>query len=340
MSKQYNEENIIVKLLRYGVYAIAFIPIIIFSEFLSPFHFGKVVVFRAFVEIMLVLYLVLIISPGGKRYLPPRSKILWAFIAFAVIFGITGFTGIDPYQSFWGTLERMGGWFTFVHYLAFFTIAISILQKKEEWVRLLQITIFVGLLSSIYGLLQKTGADWIIGSGGRSKIFGTIGNPALFAGYILINTFLALTMFFREETSMNGKRFFFAVFLINFLAIMLTGIRGSVVGLVVGLLVFGFMHRSKEVKKYTLVFLLLIVMTATSLALLRDTSFVRNNGYLARYSDFSPKTYTVQTRIWAWTAGMQGWDDNIKTMTLGYGPENFNYPFSANFNPKFYNGPA
>ncbi len=341
MSKNYNtEESIVVRLLRYGVYAMAFIPLVIFSEFLSPFHFGKVIVFRSFVEIMLVLYLVLILSPGGKRYLPPKSKILWAFILFAIAFGITSYTGINPYRSFWGTLERMGGWFTFVHYLAFFTIAISILRKKEEWIRLLQISIFVSLLSAFYGFLQKTGADWIIGGGGRQKIFGTIGNPALFAGYILINTFLALMMFFRDETTAVGRRFFFSVFLLNSLAVLLSGVRGSVAGLVIGLLVFGFMHKSREIKKYTLIFLLLVAISATTLSLLHDTEFVKRNAYLDRYSDFSPKTYTVQTRIWAWTAGIQGWNDSAKTILLGYGSENFNYPFSFNFNPKFYQGPG
>ncbi len=37
---------------------------------------------------------------------------------------------------------------------------------------------------------------------------------------------------------------------------------------------------------------------------------------------------------------MKAWDDSAKTIFLGWGPENFNIPFSKNFNPKFFQGPG
>ncbi len=336
-----DKDHILAKILRFGVYAIAFIPLVIFSEFLSPFHFGKVIVFRSLVEIMLVLYFILLLAPGGrKRYLPSKSPILWAFAILTVVFGITSLTGVEPYQSFWGTLERMGGWFTFTHYLGFFIILVSVFKDRREWIRLLQVALFVSLLSAFYGYLQKTDVDWIIGSGNRAKIFGTIGNAALFAGYMIVSAFLALTMFFSREATQNTKRFYFAVFLINSFAIFLTGIRGSVLGWVIGVLVLGFLSSSKQIKKFTLIFLIFVIASIGTLYALRDTDFVRNNQYLARYSDISPKTYTIQTRTWAWGAGIDGWDDSAKTMLVGYGPENFNYPFSFHFNPQFYAGPG
>ena len=43
-----NEESNLVKFLRFGIYLTAFVPLIIFKDFISPFHFGKVVVFREF----------------------------------------------------------------------------------------------------------------------------------------------------------------------------------------------------------------------------------------------------------------------------------------------------
>src|SRR3990167_3676007 len=98
------------EILRWGVYLVACVPLIIFKDFLSPFHFGKVVVFRSLIEILAIVYLLLILE--DRRFLPQRNALLWAITVFVALYGITSATGINPYQSIMGTLERMGGWFT------------------------------------------------------------------------------------------------------------------------------------------------------------------------------------------------------------------------------------
>ena len=45
------QESILAKILKYFVYATAFVPLIIFNEYISPFHFGKVVVFRSIIVV-------------------------------------------------------------------------------------------------------------------------------------------------------------------------------------------------------------------------------------------------------------------------------------------------
>lgn len=327
-------ENII----KYGIYLSALIPLVIFSEFISPFHFGKVLVFRSLVEILAVFYVVLLIQKG-KVYLPPRTPLFWAVTLFFLAFGLTTFTSVNIYQSFFGTLERMGGWFSFLHFWLFFVIASAVLRKREDWLTFIKVSLAVSLLSAFYGFLQKTDLKWIIGSGGRAKIFGTIGNPALFAGYIVINAFLALMLYFKPGNSENEKKFFAAAFLIDAFAVLLTGVRGSVLGVIIGILIFGFLYSinfgSQKIKRYTTYFLMLVVVVVGILYFLRNTDFVKNNQYLSRYSDISPKARTVQTRMWAWQAGFDGWNDSFKYMVLGWGPEMFNVPFSKHFNPNF-----
>src|SRR3989344_4346970 len=95
------------EVLKYLLYITAFVPLIIFSQYISPFHFGKVVVFRSLVEIMAVLFLLLIWQYPGYR--PRFTRLTWAFFAFALAFSITTITSVQPYDSFWGSLERMGG---------------------------------------------------------------------------------------------------------------------------------------------------------------------------------------------------------------------------------------
>ncbi len=328
------------KILKYFVYISAFMPLIIFSEFMSPFHFGKVTIFRVAVEVMAVIYVMLVLK--DRSFLPKLNNLFWTVTLFMLTFGLATLTSVIPYQSFWGTLERMGGLFSFIHFWAFFVISAAVMREKENWITFVKLSIFTSLLSSLYGFLQKTDLEWVIGSGGRSKIFGTIGNPALFAGYIIVNLFLALMMAFRKQTTRVWRNVSIWIVILNALAVYLTGVRGSALAVVISLPLFGFLYAinfgSAKVRKATISFLVLIFMITAGLFMLRDTDFVKTNQYLSRYSDISPTTFTVKTRFWAWRAGFQGLADSFKYVIVGYGPENFNVPFSKHFYPKFFRG--
>src|SRR5436190_22767029 len=126
-----NQRPLLAGAVRYMVYAAALMPLIIFSQYISPFHFGKVIVFRSLVEVMLAFYIPLILL--HSEYRPRLNKIFWAFFAFTVAYTITTFTSVNVFQSFWGTLERMGGAYSFWHYLVFYIIAVSVLRTAAEW---------------------------------------------------------------------------------------------------------------------------------------------------------------------------------------------------------------
>lgn len=327
-------------ILRYLLYATAFVPLIIFSQFISPFHFGKVIVFRSLIEIMAVFYFVLILK--DRNYLPPCHPLLIIFALFALLFGISSLTSVNPYLSFWGSLERMGGLWTFLHYLVYFVILISVFRTKEEWFHLLKIMVLVGILSAFYGFGQKTNIKFFIGSGERARIFGTLGNAALFAGYQIVNLFLALILALSSSVSLKQKPFFWLAAPINLIAILMTAVRGSILGVGVGFLIFAFLyflHSKSRAAKRALIGIVaaLVLFVAFSFAF-KNSQFVKNSGYLSRVTEFSLRAYTVQTRFWAWRAGFEGWKETPKTVLLGWGPENFNVPFSKHFNPKFFRG--
>ena len=186
--------NRLAVLLRYCIYGLAFVPLIIFSQYISPFHFGKIIVFRSVIEIMATLYLILIW--GDRSYRPRPDRIFWAFFGFAGAFTLATIFSINWYQSLWGSLERMGGVFSFWHYFIFYIILGSVLRTRQNWLTFLKITIIVGVLSALYGFGQRTNIGFFIGGGGRERIFGTIGNAALFAGYQILNVFLGLILAF------------------------------------------------------------------------------------------------------------------------------------------------
>lgn len=332
--------NKLVTVLRWGLYLCALVPLVIFKDYLSPFHFGKVVMFRALVEIMLVFYVALILT--DRRFLPKPSPLFWALTAFTAAFGITSLTGVNVYQSIMGTLERMGGWFTFLHFWVLYVIAISVLKTKEDWIRLIQVSVVASLLSSCYGFLQKTNWDLIVGSGNRARIFGTLGNTALFAGYILIHVYLALFLALRSDK--DSRYIWYGIFGVNVLAVFMTAVRGSVAGLLLSLALFALFYTmagtSRKIKTTFIGVAVVLILFELILISAHNSNFVKSSGYLTRLSDISLKTRLINTRFWAWGAGIDGWNDSFKTVVFGWGPENFNVPFSVHFNPKFFQGPS
>jgi len=290
---------------------------------------------------MLLLYLLLVWRE--RSYLPRRDKFFRAFLAFALAYTIATFASVNVYQSFWGTLERMGGAYSFWHYFIFYIILTSVLRTKEEWMTFLKITVGVGVLSAFYGFFQRTDIAWFIGSGGRSRIFGTIGNPALFAGYQILNVFLALVLGFGATKKIERNLLFVFAGIMS-LAVFMTAVRGSLLGLSIGLLVFAGLYftqtHSKQARKVFIGLASIAIVFIGFAFTFKNTSFVQDSSYLRRVTDFSLSNYTVQTRFWAWQAGLKGWSEGPKTILVGWGPENFNVPFSKYFNPKFFNGPG
>jgi tetratricopeptide (TPR) repeat protein/O-antigen ligase len=276
--------------------------------------------------------------------MPKFTKVTWAFLFFVGAFSLATLTSVIPYMSFWGSLERMGGVFTFWHYFIYFLMLTSVLKKREDWMQLFNIMIFVGILSAFYGYMQRTNIEWFVGSGGRSRIFGTIGNPALFAGYQILILFLSLTLLFKQGISSGYKSYYATGALLTLIAAFMTAVRGSIVGIAVGLLAFALIYfaafNSRGARKAFLGLVTILVVFIVSALMFKNSSFVQSSGYLKRITDFSPTNYTVSTRFWAWNAGFQGWKETPKTILLGWGPENFNVPFSKHFNPKFFRGPG
>jgi len=383
--------------LRTLVYASALIPLVIFAQYVSPFHFGKVIVLRIVVEAMVVLYVLL--AWRHPEYRPKGHPVTWAFFALTCAFTLTTVTSVSPLQSFWGTLERMGGLFTFWHYFAFYLIAVSVLRTKEHWRTLLDLMVAVGLVSALYGFLQKTEISFILGSGNRTRPFGTIGNPALFAGYQILVAYLAATLLTLKQlgpaapaprgTAERGGKLIawglgatlilallagpqgwwnvplglaaYGVYLVlwsvgkgwwftaggaalMFLAVASTAVRGSLlavgVATIIAILLWSVLFRSRRGRTALIGALSAAALFFFLAILLRNTPLVQNSAYLNRITDFSGSTFTVKTRFWAWSAGLKGWSEAPRYTLVGWGPENFNIPFSKYFNPEFFTGPG
>ncbi len=330
-------ENLYLKILRWGIFLSVFTPLILYPQFLSMFHFPKLIVFRSIVEIMLIFYVLLILA--NKKYRPKWNALLITITIFTGLYVLTSITGINFYRSFWGTLERMGGVFSFIHYWIFFIILISVFKEKQDWLKLLKFGVIAGFLSILfaYGQYFKLG-DFFVGWQ-HGRIFGTQGNAALFAGYLIFILFLAIYFLSRKDTSKRGRIFYGLILVLGVPALFLTAVRGTIISFLAAIFLLGIFNlitsKNRRIKQGTIIFIGLLIIIISIFWFNRNQSWIQENDYFKRITDISLETRTVQTRLSTWQSAWQGWQERF---ILGWGPENFNLLFSKHFDPMHYQG--
>ena len=346
------QSELYLKLLRWGIYACLFVPLVIFSQYISPFHFGKAVVFRSLIEILAVIYILLIIT--NSKYLPRWTPVVVSFTIFTGLFALCSLTAVDFSYAFWGTLERMGGLFSFLHFWVFFIILISVFRERKDWEKLLKISIFVGLLSILfaYGQHFRLG-KFFVGWQHGERVIGTIGNPALFAGYLLFVLFLSIYFLLkpacrqgRKGIDIKEKGFYAAVFILGLPVLFMTAVRGSIIAFFGGLFLLGLFYlffpasrqgglKNKKTKTFIFVGLFIFLLIVGFVWLNRDQAWVKDVSWLNRITTISLKTSTAQTRLWSWQSGLEGWKEKP---ILGWGPENFVLAHAKYFDPRHFAG--
>ena len=119
----------------------------------------------------------------------------------------------------------MGGIFSFLHYWVYFVILISIVKTELEWNKILKISVFVGFLSILFAYGQHfIKGSFFVGWQHGERVIGTIGNPSLFAGYLLFILFLAILFILKNDTPAKQKGFFAAVMILGIPILLITAV--------------------------------------------------------------------------------------------------------------------
>ena len=175
-----------------GIFALPFICLVVATNLFFPYITGKNFAFRLIVEIMTGAWLALaLVYP---RYRPRRSWILGAFAIFVTLIAISDAQGVNVLKSFWSNYERMDGWVTLAHLLAYLVVAVSIMDTEKLWRRLFQLSLGISVFTAIYGLMQLAGIT-ALGQGGAAglsaRVDARFGNPIYLAAYMLFHIFIA-----------------------------------------------------------------------------------------------------------------------------------------------------
>lgn len=327
-----------------GVFVLPFVCLYVSSALFFPYITGKNIAFRLIVEVITAAWLALALI--DVRYRPRRSWILAALSLFVLVMAVADAQGVNVGKSFWSNFERMDGWVTLAHLFLYVVVATSVLRTEKLWKWLWWTSLGVSVYLSLYGLLQIAGVT-ALGQGGSAglsaRIDATFGNPIYFAVYMLFHVFLAAMLWsqsWRERRT--GERLapslaYGAIIALDALALLLTGTRGTTLGLIGGallsVLIYALIQGSRAIRTAAVTSVLVVVVLAASLVAARDTSFVKEVGFLDRLASISTTDATVKARFINWSIAWQGVQERP---ILGWGQENYAIVFDKYYDPRMY----
>lgn len=343
-----------------ALFLVPVFPLLVTNSLFFPFITGKALYFRLLVEIAFAGWIILAFLDA--RYRPRLNAITVGVTIFALVALVADLLGVNPIRSLWSNFERMEGWITIIHLWAFFVVAtamfgvddlavknlgdgrrmvevIGVENSKRWWHRWFNVSLAVAFVVGIYGVCQLFG--WAAIHQGSTRIDASLGNAIYMAVYMLFHAFLAAYFFFVEmqkgQSASKFKFWLYGLFAI-FAAFLLfeTATRGTILGLTGGIMLALFVYAvfgKNETKKSRWIagsVIGVIVLIGVVFWLNRDATFVKDNEVLNRLASISLKETQTQARAYVWPMALTGWTERP---ILGWGQENFNYIFNANYNP-------
>ena len=326
--------KILINFIKFGLFFCLSTPLITPVNLWYPFIFGKTVIFEITIEILILAYLILLLINPSFR--PKKSLLLYGLSTFIFILILSTIFSANSYRSFWGSMARMDGLFTFLHFFAFFILASAIFKTKKDWLRLLFFSCFISFLISL-GNLDLLGFSFSFLTKLKEGFFNpSLGNPGYLAAYLLFHIFL--TIFLLTLRLRWWERFFLApVLILDTLILFLCGVQAPLLGLIGGLIVFIFwlILESPQIKIRIIasIVLLAFLILISLLFIFRENPLIKENTYLSQLTFFSWKAASVRERLLAWQITVKG---ILKRPILGWGLQNYSIPFNLFYNPAYF----
>lgn len=169
------------------------------------------------------------------------NKYTYFFIGFWILsLMLSTLFSIAPELSFWGTYDRVQGFYSQIIYLIFFIIFFSTLNNKKRQEIFLKILLFVASILSIHAILQHFGIGLFNTVGAEEfagRSFATLGHPNSLGQFLLFPIW-ASVYFLIESKKSKEKIFNLVVFVLLFTALLLSQNRASLLALFISLGLF------------------------------------------------------------------------------------------------------
>jgi len=202
-------------------------------------------------------------------------------------------------------------------------------------------TIAVAVVISLYGIAQLAG--WTPIHQGANRLDASLGNSAYLAVYMLFHAFLAAYMVALAWANKKIDRVYIYSALATLFSFILleTQTRGTVLGMVggilLGCLLYALCARGDGVKRARLInggIVVLVILLGLGFYFARNNAWIKNNDITGRLASISLSDTTTISRLdYIWPMAIKGAFSSPKTALIGWGQEDFNYIFNANYSP-------
>lgn len=302
-----------------------FSPFFILRQVLFPDLLGKATVIQAIVALSLPVLLAAVWAEKNN-FFSRKQPLILVLLAYAAVLILTSFTGIDAYQSFWGSDNRSLGVFNYLHYIAAFFIFLYILREDAWRKRYAFVSVGVGMIVALFAINEFASFN-----GTRASVF--LGNPILLGGYLLFPLFVAVisAVFYnryKRYAFVGASAFIFA-------ALMASQTRGAFLGVIAGgfvsLTVYLFLSGKSQRKKILIKAALILGSAGFVLAILYVSGNSETKQLAGRFSSLSPSGSSANQRIIMYKIALRA---AMERPVFGWGPENFDYAFDKYYDPQ------
>lgn len=323
-------------LLRWGtIVTIILIPLLYTPWVLFPFMVGKAIAFQVLVEILLIVWFILALRDPRER--PQPSIVTMLYLLFVAWLILASVLGINFERSFWSDPSRMTGIWTILHAVAF-AMMVEHLCREERFRSLVFKSLVIGatavvaiaLLGQVYSPTQELFGGEIF----RARVFGTLGNPLLFAGYLVPIIFITLHLAF-TSTGLRARSIWGAVVGLQTVALLLAGSRSGFVGLILGALVVSILAfvstRAKALRGRALTVTLLVAALYAAMVLASHYYPNATPSPIRKLARLSNVDITASTRLLNWQIALRAARERP---VFGWGHENYRDAFDRHFDPR------
>ena len=195
--------HVLLRSIHIGLALLLVAPLIVTFDALSPFIVGKSLYSRVLIEVMAVLWVILMIR--NPTFRPPRSWILLAFAAYAVVALLSAVWGVSFTRSIWSTYQRMMGVWDLWHWLLIVVVAVSVIRSARVWRLLLNWQLGIALILSLFALAQVYGAP-LVNVFAKCRVEATLGNPSFLAAFTVLTVPIAIGFLVRSYLPSNESQ--------------------------------------------------------------------------------------------------------------------------------------
>lgn len=325
--------SLIEKIIAGGVLLALASPLLVTPGLVFPFHTGRVVFLGIVAAIIIIPAAVLFLYSPSHR--PRWSLPLLALGAYLLVHAVTGFFGIDPVQSFWGRDERMMGTVTVLYLMVVAVGALMVFRDARKFRTPLAAAVAVAGIVALLSIHEHFfPGPWRAIAGGGGRTAGTLGNPIFLANYLMPHVFLAL--YLMAGAGKQLRLLCSAVIAVIIAAMGYSLTRGAMLGLFAGtgMLAVGWiaMARGRRRAIGALAALVVLVVFVGGYIAARQSPRLWSHQTLGPYLQISTRLITVEERFLLWKIA---WRAFAERPLLGWGPENFDYAYDRQYDPRF-----